>query len=58
MNNVVDKSVDPNIHGFDDVAHDQKLIVLLHRLIERNNNAKLDKSPFRVSNFERNEYLV
>lgn len=54
MNNVVDKSVDPYIHGFDDVAHDQKLIVLLHRLIERNNNAKLDKSPFRVSNFERN----
>ncbi|VDP49865.1 unnamed protein product [Schistosoma mattheei] len=58
VNNVVDKSVDLNVHGSDDVAHDQKLIVLLHCLIERNNNEKLDKCPFRVSKFERIEYLI
>ncbi|CAH8641808.1 unnamed protein product [Schistosoma rodhaini] len=46
------------VHGADKVVHDQRLIALLRRLIEKNITVNPNKCSFSVSSFECLGYLV
>ncbi|VDO89671.1 unnamed protein product [Schistosoma margrebowiei] len=46
------------VHGSDKVVHDERLIALLHRLIEKNITVNPNKCSFCVSSFECLGYLV
>ncbi|CAH8440008.1 unnamed protein product [Schistosoma rodhaini] len=46
------------VHGADKVVHDQRLIALLRRLIEKNIIVNSNKCSFCVSSFECLGYLV
>ncbi|CAH8674419.1 unnamed protein product [Schistosoma rodhaini] len=46
------------VHGADKVVHDQRLIALLRRLIEKNITVNPNKCSFNVSSFECLGYLV
>ncbi|VDP50924.1 unnamed protein product [Schistosoma mattheei] len=45
-------------HDSDEVVHDQRLIALLHRLIEKNITVNPNKCSFCVSSLECLGYLV